>query len=96
MKDLKWFLPLIATVGALTLTGCFSRTYKVYEPAGTEVVVAAPPGQAWVPGYYTYAGRERVWIPGRLEARPSDHMKWHPGYFTRERGVYVWHDGYWR
>ena len=47
------------------------------------VVVQTPPcpgvGYVWNAGYYTYAGYNRVWVPGNWQYRPS-HVVFARGY----------------
>jgi hypothetical protein len=46
----------------------------VVAPAAP-VVVSTPPcpgvGYVWTAGYYTYAGYNRVWVPGNWQYRPA-------------------------
>jgi hypothetical protein len=76
-----------------------------------EVVPAARPGEAWVPGHWVWREKGWVWVKGHFEtgavpampepivevvpARPSPGHVWVKGHYAWEGGRWAWHPGIW-
>jgi hypothetical protein len=76
-----------------------------------EVVPAARPGWAWVPGHWIWRRGAWFWVKGHHErgvvepmpapvvevvpVRPSERHIWVKGHHAWESGRWVWHPGIW-
>jgi hypothetical protein len=76
-----------------------------------EVVPAARPGYAWVPGHWAWRHGAWFWVKGHhirgvvaampapvvevVPARPSARHVWVKGHHIWEGGRWVWHPGIW-
>jgi hypothetical protein len=76
-----------------------------------EVVPAARPGYAWVPGHWAWRHGAWFWVKGQhfrgevtampapvvevVPARPSPRHVWVKGHHAWEGGRWVWHPGIW-
>jgi hypothetical protein len=65
-------------------------------PEQVETVMAAPPGEAWVHGHWSWDGAAYVWVPGHLAPLPEGHHEWAPGRWSASRGHWFYTNGYWR
>ena len=61
----------------------------------TEYAPAPQPGYIWVSGFWGWQGHRHVWFPGRWEAARVGH-RWVGPEWRRERGGWIFRDGYWQ
>jgi len=76
----------------------YQRVAAVGEPPAeqAEVVGAAPPGQAWVKGHWSWDGARYVWVPGHHMLIPDGLHEWVPGTWYAAGGHWFYRSGYWR
>lgn len=55
-----------------------------------------PPGQTWVPGYWSWNNTEYVWTAGHLEAPPRPRAVWVPPQMAHRGRNWVVTPGRWR
>ncbi len=76
---------------------------------GGQIVGQAPPGPRaevvsgapsaayyWVPGFWTYADWNWVWIPGHWQLRPHANALWVPGHWDKTPRGWAWTPGQWQ
>ncbi len=59
-----------------------------------EVVPAARPGYAWVPGFWDWRGKHHVWKKGHWERERRGYF-WHPNRWEQRDGHWVLERGRW-
>ena len=66
-------------------------------PAYTETVSAPPaPNAIWVPGYWTFDGRQYSWVAGVWEIPPPNARAYVAAHWEREGDRYVYVQSSWR
>lgn len=53
------------------------------------------PGYVWQNGYQRWDGQRYVWTPGHYGRPPRPGAVWVPDGYSRGRGGYQYHRGYW-
>ena len=95
-------LLLASAILAGTLTACGGGVYGYYSPVAPpplrrEVVIASPgPGFVWTAGYWSYAGRDYVWVPGAWVRPPRARAVWVAPRWERAGGRWGFRGGHWR
>lgn len=77
---------------------------EIYVPAApppprVEAVPVVPAERLereyWVPGHWTWNGREHVWMEGHYVARPRPRAEWIPGRWEQRPRGWVYVEGHW-
>ena len=65
-------------------------------PDQVETVGAAPAGQAWIHGHWSWDGHGYVWVPGHFMVVPVGFQTWEPGRWGASGTHWFYRSGYWR
>ncbi len=67
------------------------------DPVPEEKLLADDPvHEIWVPGYWSYDGRDFSWVPGRLTVRPNPTAVWSNDRWERRGYGWAHVGGYWQ
>jgi hypothetical protein len=93
----------VASVAACSVRpppGQYGQTASVAPPPPRVEVVPAPPAPAervvWVPGHWSWDGRDYVWTAGHYVERPSVRAEYEPGHWVQTASGWTWVPGQWR
>lgn len=100
------FLPLLALLAVVALTGCYSEYggadvgLEVGGPppaVRVEAGIASPgPGYYWTPGYWDWVNADWAWVSGAWVQPPRAHAVWVAPRYDHRRGHWRYQRGHWR
>ncbi len=84
-----------------------AQTIFVQVPAGFRVEIAPPqlrvevpppapsPRHVWMPGYWSFASGNYVWVPGSYVVAPQPEARWMPAQWVLRDGAWYFEPGRW-
>ena len=100
-------IPVLVLLLVASSPSALAQTVFVQLPAGFRVELAPPrlrveapppapsPSQAWVPGYWSFANGNYVWVAGAYVAAPQPGARWAAARWVNRDGAWYFEPGRW-
>lgn len=100
-------IPVLVLMLLAFSPSALAQSVLVQLPVGFRVEIAPPrlrvevpppapaPSQVWVPGYWSFANGNYVWVPGAYVAAPQTGARWTPARWVNRDGAWFFEPGRW-
>jgi hypothetical protein len=95
MRSIKLFAVLGLLAATPASAWAHSDRHQERRAPARAAYVAPARRPVWVPGYWARRGPRPVWHVGAWVTPPQAGWSWVAPYRTRDRGRWVWSEGYW-